>query len=227
MKDDQLLPKRSLAGSAGQLWRRSIGWKLVLLGATICTGLYLLNPPWEWKSADPVAARHLQSTPIIRSAATTARPAQNVRTAPPSAAPMTAMQAQARPRDIPQPEGITSQIAIADENCGSGGPMHVPLTPRPAVAGRIEGFLPNAEAMALIPRSEESVNGRIDPAYLHNLRALFHPDDAAPQVRLAVLIPADMNVYVGEQVEMVGGHASPNLACRYVPNLIVAGATDP
>lgn len=105
--------------------------------------------------------------------------------------------------------------------------MRVNLTPRPAVGGQIEGFLPQAEAMAMIPRSEEAANGRIDPAYIHNLRALFHPDGAPPNVRVPVLVPKGMNVYVGEHVEMVGGHASPKLACHYIPNLVVVETETP
>jgi hypothetical protein len=136
---------------------------------------------------------------------------------------MPVVQMQPRASEDPRPDraGISSQIAIADENCGNGGPMRNALNPPPPVAGRVVGFVPSAIALGLIPRSEEEANGRIDPAYVHNLRALFHPYDATPGVRLTVVVPADTNVYVGEAVQMVGGHASPKLACHYVPNLIV------
>ncbi len=200
MKDDRFSPKKSLAGSASLLWRGSAGWKLALLGATICTGLYLLDPPWGSSRADRV------STPATQQSSA-------------------AVQTIAREALQSVDEGLTSEIAAADQNCGAGSPMRVALNPPAAVAGRIEGFLSEAEAMALIPRSEEFANGRIDPAYVHNLRALFHPDAAPPNVRVPVLVPVGMDVRVGEHVEMVGGHASPNSACHYVPNLLTGVVT--
>lgn len=242
MKNERLTAKRSLAASGGQLWRSSVGWKVALLGATICTGLYLLNPPWQWNKRPVVATAPLRQSVALVPESTARRtpvpqqqsvPVQPAAPAPP--APMLVAQTQPRaveePRPVddprPIPTGITSQIALADENCGAGGPMHEALNPPPAVAGRVVGFVPSAVAMALIPRSEAGANGKIDPAYVYNLRALFHPYDAAPGVRLPVIVPENMNVYVGEDVQMVGGHASPNLACHYVPNLIVAAAAGP
>ena len=84
------------------------------------------------------------------------------------------------------------------------------------------GFIPNATAMTMIPRAEQSANGKIDPAYVHSERAFFHPNHAPAIMRMPAIVPAGMTVQVGESVKMVGGHASPNLACHYVPNLIVA-----
>lgn len=272
MRNDRLAPKRPLSGSAGQLWRGSTAWKLALVGAIVCTGLYLLNPPWQWKSGGVVVSHQTQQAAVGRPTAAAALPQQSVRTAAPestapataavppqqkmqqppameqppavpqssavqqpaqsaapAAAPLPVTQAQPQPGDDPAPAsaGITSQIAMADQNCGAGGPMRVRLNPPPAVTGTVVGFLPSAEAMALIPRSEAGANGRLDPTYVHNLRALFHPDAAPPNVHLPVVVPADMNIYVGEEVQEVGGHASPDLACHYVPNLIVAADSDP
>ena len=237
------------------------------VGATIFTGLYFLNPPWEWKVADPGQQSSASTAPAMpRQSTIAASPSGASGTAIAQQAPMAVqtvepiappeqylamspqpvtpakvpeqqpsptgtmpVMPQAQARDIQQPthEGITSQVAAADQNCGTDGPMEVALTPPSAVAGRVEGFLPEAEAMALIPRSEEAANGKIDPAYVHNLRALFHPDGAPPNVRVPVLVPVGMNVYVGEHVNMVGGHASPSLACHYIPNLIVGSTTGP
>ncbi len=236
MKDEIFAPKRSLGGSGGQLWRGSTTWKLALLGATICTGLYLLNPPWQWnKRPEAASAPPQQSLPLAPQP--TARPTPVLQqqsvpvqsAAPPPPAPMPVVQTQPRVAEAPRPipRGITSQIVLADQNCGGGAPMHEALNPPPAVAGRVVGFVPREIAMAMIPRSEAGANGRIDPDYVHNLRALFHPYDAAPGVRVAVIVPENMNVYVGEDVQMVGGHASPKLACHYVPNLIVAAGTGP
>jgi hypothetical protein len=232
MRNDALLPKRSLAGSGGQLWRNSTGWKLALLGAILCTGLYLLDPPWQWnKQPVAVTAPQHQSvpaplpiavhpTPVVQQPSPAVQP-----TAPPAPMPVARTQPKAGDEPRPVPAGISSQIAIADENCNGAGPLRSPLNSPPPIAGRIVGFVPSAIAMALIPRSEQGANGKLDPAYVHNLRALFRPYDAAPEVHLTVIVPADMNVYVGEDAQMVGGHASPNLACHYVPNLIVAAGS--
>ena len=280
MHNEQLLPARNLVSSVRQLWKHSVTWKLALLGATVCTGLYLLHPPWE-EGHQVDVVHHVGPPSAARPAATTIRPQQNgqiakqmavaqpvapmVRTAveqPRAVAQMVAppapvaqhamlsgqpgMLAVADPAQQPASgdavpagqipsrgdyssvgEGLGSQVATADEHCGAGEPMHVALTPPPAIAGRIEGFLPDTQAMALIPRSEEAANGRIDPAYVHNLRALFHPDDAPPNVRVPVLVPDGMDIHIGERVRMVGGHASPGLACHYIPNLIVGVSTSP
>jgi hypothetical protein len=226
MKDEIFPPERTLGGSGGPLWRGSTSWKLALLGAAICAGLFRVNPPWHWnKPAGVATAPPHQSVPLA--------PQPTAAPAPPAPVPVAQTQPRVeeepRPVDDPRPisRGISSQIVIADQNCGGGAPMHAALDPPPAVAGRVVGFVPRDIAMAMIPRSEAGANGRIDPAYVNNLRALFHPYDAAPGVRLPVIVPENMNVYVGEDVQMVGGHASPKLACHYVPNLIVAtGPTD-
>lgn len=273
MHDEQILPARNLTSSVGQLWKHSVTWKLALLGATVCTGLYLLHPPWE-EGHQIAVVRHAGQSPAVRPTAITIRPQQNgqiaeqvaaaqsiapVMTAvaqtvtppasvarhvmlsrqpgmlavadsaqqPASGDVMPAGQTPLRRDHRSAEEGLGSQVAVADEHCGAGAPMRVALTPPPAVAGRVEGFLPDAQAMALIPRSEEAANGRIDPAYVHNLRALFHPDGAPPNVRVPVLVPDGMDIHIGERVRMVGGHASPGLACHYIPNLIVGVSTSP
>ena len=121
--------------------------------------------------------------------------------------------------------GISPQIANADENCGAGGPMGMSLWPSAPFGGQVVGFLSRGQALELLDRSEREVNGRIDPAYLDNLRAIIHLDGRPPGARVVVLVPDNMMVHFGEHVEAVGGRASPTLACHYVPNLIVsAGA---
>ncbi len=75
--------------------------------------------------------------------------------------------------------------------------------------------------MALIPRTEQATNGEIDPDYVRNVRAVIHPDGAPQQAYVVTLIPAGMNAYVGQQVQFISGHASPELACHYIPNLVI------
>ena len=249
MNSARPMPKGSIAGSGGQLWRGSGGWRLALMGAILCTGLYLLNPPWAWhKHSMSATVAPLRSIPAAPAAApgsilavpqTAAHPAavvqQPAALAQSAAQPAPMRVARALPFARAQPEastepqpvhaGISSRIALADQSCGGGGPMMSPLNPPPPLAGRIVGFVPRAVAMELIPRSEQAANGKIDPAYIRNLRAIFHPRNAPSFVREAVIVPTDMTVYVGEDVRMVGGHASPTLACHYVPNLIVSAGS--
>lgn len=117
---------------------------------------------------------------------------------------------------------ITPQIAAADENCGTGGPMGVPLTDPDRIWGRVVGFLSRAQALALIPVTERRVNGKIEPAYVDNLRVLIHPDHWPAGRNVPVLVPQGMLVHFDEHIEAVASHASPTLACHYVPNLIIA-----
>jgi hypothetical protein len=199
MNSDNPLQNGSLDGGGSQLWRSSVGWKLVVLGVVLCAGFYLWNPTVQWTKSAAVSAPSQHSVPATP-------------------------QSVAHPTPVAQklPAGMSSQIALADENCGAGGPMKSPLNPPPPMPGEIVGFMPQAVATALIARSEQGANGKIDPAYVHNLRAIFHPKNAPAFMREAVIVPSDMTVSVGEDVRMVGGHASPNLACHYVPNVIVS-----
>lgn len=119
------------------------------------------------------------------------------------------------------PRGISSDIVTADQNCNNAGPMRTPLTPPPPMSGQIISFLPQAQAMELIPQSEQSANGKIDPDYIQNVRAVIHPDYAPERAYVVTLIPAGMNTYVGQRVQFISGHASPELACHYIPNLIM------
>ena len=118
--------------------------------------------------------------------------------------------------DIPQ------QVADADQNCGAGGPMGMPLGPSTAFSGRIVGFLAQPQALQLLDRTQAEVNGKIVPAYRNNLRAVIHLDGKPADARVVVVVPQNMLVHYGEHVEAVGGRASRTLACHYVPNLIVS-----
>src|SRR5512143_3044436 len=160
MNDDSLLPKPSLITSAGRLWQQSPLWKAALLGAVIFSGLILLDPPWEWGAATPHPVQHaagIQQQPVLQQSENT-----TMATQPSHVAQASPEQPLLRTNSQPIPEGFSSQIAEADQNCGSGGPMHIRLTPPPAIEGEIEGFLSDAEAMSLIPKSEQVANGQID-----------------------------------------------------------------
>ncbi len=118
-------------------------------------------------------------------------------------------------------KGISSEIVAADQNCNGAGPMVTPLNPPLPVQGKIIAFIPPSQALAIIPKSEQLANGKIDPHYVHNLRVAFHPDGAPPNEHALAVVAMGMNAYIGEQVRFVGGHASPDLACHYIPNLVM------
>ena len=121
--------------------------------------------------------------------------------------------------------GMSSKLLEADRNCNSKGPMNMAPVASPPMSATVTGFLSDAEATALLVRTEAQVNGKLDPAYLHNVRAVLHPSLAKnPKAWVIVVVPESMNVTVGETVRIVGGHASPTIACTYVPNLIVVGS---
>jgi len=229
MSNDLLRPKPSLVQSSGRLWNQSPLWKSALLGAVIFSGLILLDPPWEWGESKFLP---VQQTTGVDKTITAITPAvqQSEKTTlavqPSQVAQANPEQPQPHTSNQPIPESLTSQIVEADQNCGSGGPMRISLSPPPAIEGEIKGFLSDAEASALIPRSEQMANGRIDPAYIHNLRAVLHPLGSPANVSVTVLVPHGMNVHIGEMVMMVGGHASPRLACTYVPNLITGDVSN-
>lgn len=142
--------------------------------------------------------------------------------------PMTSpvIDASASPAAAAEPsKGISSEIVAADQNCNNVGPMVGPLNAPLPVQGRIIAFIPPTQAMAMIPQSEKAANSKIDPHYVQNLRVVFRPDGAPMYVQpLAAVVPLGMNAYVGEQVLFIGGHASPNLACHYIPNLVMKGS---
>lgn len=125
------------------------------------------------------------------------------------------------PATAESPRGISGQIVEADQNCNGAGPLLSPLNAPLPVPGQIISFMPPSQAMAMIPKSERLANGKIDPQYVQNQRVLIHPDGAPAYARILALIPMGMHAYVGEQVRFVGGHASPNLSCHYIPNLVM------
>ena len=240
-------PQKSLKSSFGHLWRQAPLWRWKLIGAGMFASVTFIYPPWQWGAATPSArgpmtsqnARHVAAAqpqssavlsppqPIVsnklpESVVHTAAPAQ-VRVEPQPVLKPLRPQAQTSvpPPPLVSRQGmISSQLFEADQNCNDNGPMRVRLNVPPPISGRVVGFLPPAIARNLITRSEQLANGKIDPEYTDNLRAVVHPSGAPYGVRTTAIVPPQMNVYVGEQVSFVGGHASPQSACRYIPNLI-------
>lgn len=116
---------------------------------------------------------------------------------------------------------ISTALLETDRNCNGKGPLRSPLFPPVPVTAVVLSQMSQDEGLSLIPRSEVLANGVIDPAYIHNPRVLVHVVGDVQNRTIRVLVPDGMAVAPGQVVRFVGGHASPNLACAYVPNLIV------
>ena len=89
--------------------------------------------------------------------------------------------------------------------------------PQAAGEGTVFKLLSQAEAMALLSRTQTLVGGPIDSAYVNNVRALVRTDGG--EVR-TVLIPYDMTVVVGDRVAFQSNYRSPPPLCSYVPMLV-------
>jgi hypothetical protein len=119
-------------------------------------------------------------------------------------------------------KGMSSQTFEEDQNCNGKGPMLLSSHPSEPISGKIIGFVPPSLAKKLILRTEQDINGKIDPRYKDNLRAIVHPDGYPRYHRVIVIVPSGMKVQIGEEVTFIFGHASSQLACHYIPNLISA-----
>ncbi|MES2367383.1 MAG: hypothetical protein V4563_16015 [Pseudomonadota bacterium] len=118
-------------------------------------------------------------------------------------------------------KGISSEIVTADQNCNNAGPMRASLNAPLPVQGQILGFVPPQQVIVKIPKDEEKANGKMDPQYVHDLMVVIRPAGQLSNKRPLVMVPGNMHVYVGERVWVVGGHASPDLACHFIPNSVI------
>jgi len=87
--------------------------------------------------------------------------------------------------------------------------------------GKIVGFLSPDQALRLLQNTQFSSRMAINPDFLTNLRSLVHLDGSLDGTQAVYLVPQGMNVRIGDNVEVVGGHVDRGLPCHYMPNLIV------
>jgi hypothetical protein len=87
--------------------------------------------------------------------------------------------------------------------------------------GKIVGFLSPDQALKLLQNTQFSSRMAINPDFLTNLRSLVHLEGSLDGTQAVYLVPQGMNVRIGDNVEVVGGHVDPSLPCHYIPNLIV------
>jgi hypothetical protein len=86
--------------------------------------------------------------------------------------------------------------------------------------GQVVGFLSTDQAARLMQETQRNSRLAINPDYIANTRALVHIDQSLEGSRYVYLVPKDMNVRIGDRVDVVGGHLDPSLPCHYIPNLI-------
>ncbi|MES2367384.1 MAG: hypothetical protein V4563_16020 [Pseudomonadota bacterium] len=259
-----------MKASFGQLWKHSPLWRFTLLGTGIAAAIFLIYPPWQSDTLQPIkttspspkiatvshgsdgnAASSMLPNMVTPTILPSPPAAKLVVDPQPESQPILAHHPVEHPRRMAKihqetneqnpvtavtpvinhstppaataelSKGISSEIVAADQNCNGAGPMVTPLNPPLPVQGKIIAFIPPSQALAIIPKSEQLANGKIDPHYVHNLRVAFHPDGAPPNEHALAVVAMGMNAYIGEQVRFVGGHASPDLACHYIPNLVM------
>jgi hypothetical protein len=97
--------------------------------------------------------------------------------------------------------------------------MTMPDAPLNHSRGVVIGFEDHATSLARIPRSEASAGGRIDPAYIDNLRVRVRFDSGQVVV---LILPKTLTVRAGDRVTAQSGYRNAALPCNYIPNLITA-----
>ena len=90
----------------------------------------------------------------------------------------------------------------------------------PGGEGTIVGFMSASQSATLLARTQASVNATINPAFVHNVRAVIGIPDARSGRKAIALVPAGMTVKPGDKVRYDGGYRDPKLPCNYVPPLI-------
>lgn len=128
--------------------------------------------------------------------------------------------AEAAPTVYRNPTPSPARLRQEDSSCTSGLPLGVPFYVRGGYVGRVVGFVPRMQALAILFRTQQQVHGILEPVYSEDLRVFVHPLRARPGVRLVAVVPAGLSVRLGQRVRVEGGRASHNFACQYVPALV-------
>lgn len=136
------------------------------------------------------------------------------------AAPAPSISAPAAPAAAPVPAEPAHVAALPDSQtpaqaCG----LRQPAGPYPMGLGTIIGFETPAQSLADIPRREARLGGTIDPAYVHDLRAMVRQDDG--RVQGFDVLPG-MTVNMGDRVTLQDSYRNQSRPCSYIPILITA-----
>ena len=112
-----------------------------------------------------------------------------------------------------------AQTALA-QTADSGGTCFLRSPPKGhALTAVILNIWTPAQAQAGMVLTQRMAQGPIDPAYVTQLRVGVRVEQTG--ARVGALVPAGMDVQIGQRVTFISAHLSPNLPCHYIPNLIV------
>ena len=114
-------------------------------------------------------------------------------------------------------------IALSAIPATSTPPSSCPIAnwSSPGGEGVVIGFMSASQAASLLARTQASLSAAINPAYLHNPRAIIGVPDAHSGRKAIALVPASMTVKPGDRITYIGGFRDATLPCNYVPPLIV------
>ena len=90
----------------------------------------------------------------------------------------------------------------------------------PGGEGTVVGFMSAGQAASLLARTQAAVGASINPAFLHNARAIIGVPDARGGRKAIELVPLGVTVKAGDRVRYAGGFRDATLPCNYVPPLI-------
>lgn len=169
---------------------------------------------------DHALKEHVEpSSAVISPSAPPTTASNHTRIAPPMATLPPQHSAMTIPRGLlPMP---TRSLTTIDQHCMDGLPLRAPQQSEWEHSGIITRIVPRRAALFSMFRTQKVVHGFLAPEYLPDQRVLVHPNDSQPGVHVLAVVPANMPVHVGQEVEVAGWHVSHHFACRYVPNLLV------
>jgi hypothetical protein len=105
--------------------------------------------------------------------------------------------------------------------CPSGTPIWMPEQNHAPFTVVVLQFLSHTASVTRLMDTEHRTGGTIDPAYVNNQRVLVR---ISPSKGVVAVVPAGMQVQLGEVVTFIPGHAEPDNPCVYIPNLLAPSA---
>jgi hypothetical protein len=181
------------------LWQRAPAWRTLTVAASFLTlaavAMPLLDPGGE-----EIVLAAVEVTPAVG--------------LPPLPPP-----AQARPPARPASHASVVRPAPPPADATSCG-LNAPSTPRAMGGATIVGFFTAEQSQATFRNRAGMRGGEPSPTYLGNLWVRIHPDGAAPGVVRGTVLPAGMQVAIGDHVRFDGAYRDPSLPCHFVPSLI-------
>jgi hypothetical protein len=80
--------------------------------------------------------------------------------------------------------------------------------------GKVVGFVPHEQALAVLHGTEERLHAKVSPNYLHNVRVVVEP------YHYSIGVPDSITVNIGDRVDWNGRYTDETMPCNWVPPLI-------